>query len=227
MIDTGASGYIFLNRSLAQRLSNALNTRIRRLPHPVPVRGFTNDISTSVSQYIRLHLTIDKRRIYNCPIVILDLGSHDMIIGNKLLKKFKIRLDPFNNRFIWPSDYPPTPTFTKEILLSYESQRSPWKVLDHQKDANRRTRAIEADEIRRYGGCQNQPRLLLLRRATSEVLLSEHRPPSLGHQPRYEAKHLVTDRTGQPDLPAKKSNPKEPRDPSVPPQKPRCILNNC
>ena len=159
MIDTGAAGYILLNRSLAKRIAQALSAQVRRLPYAVRVRGFKDDITTLVSEYIRLHLTIDKRRIYNCPIVVLDLGAHDMIIGNNLLKRFKIKLDPLSNRFLWPSAYPPTPTFTKEILISFDSNKLPWKVQDHQADANRRTIALESDERQRQNGNQQKVNL--------------------------------------------------------------------
>ena len=177
MIDTGAAGYILLNRSLAKHIAQALSARVRRLPYAVRVRGFKNDITSLVTEYIRLHLTIDKRRIYNCPIVVLDLGAHDMIIGNNLLKRFRIKLDPFSNRFLWPSAYPPTPIFDKEILISFDSKHSPLVVQDHQADATRRTIAMEHNEQRSLHGNPRQKHLLLLQATVEGTRKDSVSPP--------------------------------------------------
>ena len=83
LADTGANGYLFLNRPLAVKLSKALGAPIQRLPYSVPIRGYQGCVQSYAANYIRLHLTIDGRRVYNCPFVILDLGSPDIIIGIK------------------------------------------------------------------------------------------------------------------------------------------------
>jgi hypothetical protein len=75
LADTGANGYLFVNQTIAGRLSKALGTEIRQLPFLVPIKGFKDGIYTQASHYIRLHLTIEGRRVYNCPFVILDIGK--------------------------------------------------------------------------------------------------------------------------------------------------------
>ena len=83
LADTGANGYLFVNRPLAVRLSKALGTPIQPLPYSTPIRGFEGKVKAQASHYIRLHLTIDGRRVYNCPFVLLDLREQDVIIGIK------------------------------------------------------------------------------------------------------------------------------------------------
>jgi transposase InsO family protein/predicted aspartyl protease len=149
LADTGANGYLFLNRPLASRLSKAIGTPIQPLPHPTPVRGFADGIQARATHYIRLHLTIDGRRIYNCPFVILDLGSQDMIIGIKWMKRFKLEIDTARNRFRWPPEYPPTPSWAKEILIPYDSRKIFARYPQYQADAIRRDKQIDKDELRR------------------------------------------------------------------------------
>jgi hypothetical protein len=84
LADTGANGYLVINKPFAKRLSKALQSPIRKLPYSVPIRGYQQNIQSHVSEYIRLHLTVEGRRIYNCPFVLLDLGAQDVIIGKKL-----------------------------------------------------------------------------------------------------------------------------------------------
>jgi hypothetical protein len=143
LADTGANGYLFLNRHLAVRLSRALNVKIQQLPYTVPIRGYQSQIQSHVSEYIRLHLTIDNRRIYNCPFVIIDLGEQDMIIGRKWMSRFKILLDPENSRFIWPSEHPPTPLWSKELLIPFNSRALLKNHINHQQDADRRNTKLD------------------------------------------------------------------------------------
>ncbi len=59
LADTGANGFLFVNRTLAGRLSDALGVKIQRLPHSVPIKGFQDSIRSYATHYMRLHLTID------------------------------------------------------------------------------------------------------------------------------------------------------------------------
>ena len=106
LVDTGAQGYLFLNSSIATAISKSLQVPIRKLPYKVLIRGFKDQISTPSTQYIRLHMKIDGRKIFNCPFIIVDLGSQDCIIGIRWLKRFKLQLDTDRNRLCWPLKYP-------------------------------------------------------------------------------------------------------------------------
>src|SRR4051794_15024294 len=149
LVDSGANGFLFINRPLAHRLSKALSQPLRRLPYSVPVRGFKSDISTTVTHYIRLHLTIDGRRFYNCPFIIVDLGPQDLILGDKWLARFKLHTDSANRRILWPKTHPPASSFAREIMLPYESREIQRSVDTYESDMNRRDRNFVTDAVRR------------------------------------------------------------------------------
>jgi predicted aspartyl protease len=152
LADTGANGYLVIDKPFAIRLSKALQSPIRKLPYSVPVRGYQRNIQSNVSEYIRLHLTVEGRRIYNCPFVLLNLGTQDVIIGKKLFSRFRILLDSAKNRLVWPKEYPPTPSWSKEITLPYHSRETSFRHPAYQSDANRRDLALHREDRRRAGG---------------------------------------------------------------------------
>jgi predicted aspartyl protease len=144
LADTGANGYLFLNRPVAKQLSSLLKAPIQKLPYSVSIRGYNGGVPEQANQFIRLHLNINKRRIRNCPLIVLDLGQHIMIIGNRWLKHFRILLDPQKSRLIWPADTPPTPYYGKDILIPLRSLHQKSFPLSPP-DTNRRTPALEPD----------------------------------------------------------------------------------
>ena len=155
LADTGANGFLFLNRPLARTLASACDVKIQKLPYAIPVRGYQDSVRSRVNEYVRLHLTIDGRKMYNCPFIILDLGKQDCIIGLKWMSKFRILLDPTQSRFRWPSDYPPTYSAAKEMIIPHRNPHaSPDTVRRIQADVARRDYAIEQDEIRRRNGAR-------------------------------------------------------------------------
>jgi len=99
LADTGAHGYLFLNQALASHLVKSLGIPLLPLPKPIRVAGYDGKQSPLISSYLRLHLTIDGRRISNVPFIVLPLGKHDCIIGVRFMRRFKLLLDPTYNRF--------------------------------------------------------------------------------------------------------------------------------
>jgi hypothetical protein len=182
LADTGANGYLFLNRPLAVKLSKSLGVKIQRLPYSVPIRGFQNKIQSHADQYLRLHLTVDGHKVYNCPFVILDLGSQDVIIGIKWMKKFRLKINTQTNQFIWPAEYPPTLIASKDILIRYNSSRPLLKTQrQHQSDVLRRDRIIHEDQLRRDGGAVQ---IASLRPVRTPGILPRINPPPLPLKPK-------------------------------------------
>jgi predicted aspartyl protease/transposase InsO family protein len=144
LIDTGANGYLFLDRPFALRLAKSLDVKVEPLPFSVPIKGFNEQITSKANQFIRLHLSIDGRRISNCPFVLLPLGQQDMIIGRKWLKHFRIMVDSSKGRLIWPANLPAVPNFQR-LLLSSSKEYFPI-LLNAQEDADRRDRLIEQED---------------------------------------------------------------------------------
>jgi len=146
LVDTGAQGFLFLNSSIARPLSESLQVPIRRLPFKILVKGFQDQIQTPVDSYIRLHMRIDGRTIRNCPFVIMDLGSQDCIIGVKWLRQFRLQLDTYRNRFLWPKEYPATYDAAPPLLMTLAQPKSSQNV---ELDIARRDALWEQDEARR------------------------------------------------------------------------------
>ncbi len=119
--DTGANGFAFLNTPLAYDIAKFFDIKAKRLPFSVAVKGFNGEGSTSVSHYLQMHFTIDGRKQYNCPLLILDLGSHDMIIGRAWFEHFRVLLNIHDRKLLWPKDLPASYSVAKEILVSKES----------------------------------------------------------------------------------------------------------
>ena len=152
LADTGAHGYLFLSRTLADQLVRSLGISYQALPHPLQVTGYDNERATRITQYLRLHLTVDGRRVYNAPFIVLDLGKHDCIIGVKFMRRFRLLLDPSRNRFKWPTEYPRTNAFARDILIQYRPNFTRATDQYRQADVDRRNKAIDDDERRRRDG---------------------------------------------------------------------------
>ena len=112
----------------------------------IQVKGYDGRPGKPVTHYIRLHLTVDQRRQYNVPLLILDLGSHDIIIGRKWLAYFDVLPDCRRRRLVWPDKLPPSYSVAKEIRWNRQDLIPAPKVLSHQEDADRRDRAFNADQ---------------------------------------------------------------------------------
>ena len=119
LVDTGAHGFLFLNRPVADFLVKQLSITYQPLPYPILVTGYDGKRQTRITTYLRVHLTIDGRRVYNAPFIVLDLGRHDCIIGVRFMRRFRLILDPAHNRVRWPDKYPPTPNYARDIIVKY------------------------------------------------------------------------------------------------------------
>jgi hypothetical protein len=91
--DTGASGYIFLNSSFALDLCRTFRLKPKQLPHPISPKGFDGKKGSPISQYLVFNIEIDGRRIYNLPMLIIELGSYNMIIKRNFFDYFYVLIN--------------------------------------------------------------------------------------------------------------------------------------
>ena len=96
--DTGASGFVFLNTSFTSDLCRTFGLKPRRLPHTVYPKGYNGTKGPPITQYLSFNIEIDGRRIYNIPMLIVGLDSHDMIIGRNFFDYFRILIDVYHRR---------------------------------------------------------------------------------------------------------------------------------
>ena len=83
LIDSRANGFVFIDTLCAVDVAKYLGIKAQRLPHTISVKGYNGQAGEPITRYLRLHLMVDGRRQYNVPLLILDLGAHDLILGRK------------------------------------------------------------------------------------------------------------------------------------------------
>ena len=146
LIDCGANGFVFIDTLAAIDIAKFLNLKAQLLPHSVPVKGYDSKAGQPLTHYLQLHLTVDGRRQYNVPLLILDLGSHDIILGCKWLAFFDILVDAKRYSLRWPDQLKPSQSVVKEILVTRQSLLPKEIELNHQEDTDARDRAFK-DQI--------------------------------------------------------------------------------
>ena len=147
LVDTGANGLLFINTPCAMEAIRFFNTTVVPLKKQCPVLGFDGKAGRPITQVIILHFQVDGRRQLNVPMLIANLGQHDLIVGRKWLEKHDIWLDSANRCLIWPDKRDESATAAAQLELTVT--RSMLKPIpenpEHQKDAARRDRAIAAN----------------------------------------------------------------------------------
>jgi hypothetical protein len=84
---------VFIDRQFALELSEYLHSPLLQLKKPCSVRGYDGKTESQATQYLQVHLTIDGNRQLDIPMLVLELGSHDLILGREWLSHFDIWLD--------------------------------------------------------------------------------------------------------------------------------------
>ena len=154
LIDTGANGFVFIDERFAQLLSSRLGWKIEKLPFPsLPVKGYDGKQGTRITSFLRIHLTLDGRKIYNVPFLVLPLGSHDIIIGKSFMEYFEISPNVAKKTLHWPPKHPKTTNVISQgIWVPRQILQRPSSRNHHQLDMEARDKLIELDEKRRCAG---------------------------------------------------------------------------
>jgi transposase InsO family protein len=146
LIDCRANGFIFIDTLCAKDIAQYLGLKTRRLPQPATVKGYDGKSENAITHFLLLHLTVDGRRFYNTPLLILDLGSHDLILGRKWLASFKILVDCHNHCLCWPSHLQPSHSVVKEITVPRQGLLPRRDLQNYQEDADARDQAFEEED---------------------------------------------------------------------------------
>jgi hypothetical protein len=94
--NTGASSYVFIDSKFATDLCRSLGVKPRQLPYTIYLKEFNSKKGSPISQYLLLNIEIDSCRIPYIPMLIVELGSHNMIIGQNFFDYFHILIDVYN-----------------------------------------------------------------------------------------------------------------------------------
>lgn len=101
LIDTGANGYAFLNTKCARVLCEALDIEPQQLAKPKGVKAFNGKKATRITHGVYPHMTIDGHSELTAPLLLTDLGAHDIILGYPWMKKHGVSVDCLNDRLVF------------------------------------------------------------------------------------------------------------------------------
>jgi hypothetical protein len=68
------------------------------------VTGFDGKLANPITHTVVLSMTIDGRTQQQVPMLVADLGHHDMIIRRLWFEKHGVLLDCKGRRMIWPRE---------------------------------------------------------------------------------------------------------------------------
>lgn len=152
LIDSGANGFAFMSPLLATDLMKRFHIRPTRLSHPITVKGYDGQVKKRITYILRIHFTINGRRQYNLPFLLLDLGNHEVILGRTWLAYLSVLVDAKNRCLRWPKEYPRSYSARKEIRIP-RSSLIPQRILpEHQEEVHQRESAFQAEDQRREAG---------------------------------------------------------------------------
>ena len=86
-------------------------------------------------------------------MLVVELGSHDMIIGRNFFDYFHIMIDVHYRQLHWPQEIPPAKTFARTLATYTRDEVRPQRpVYQFQQDMFRRDQAIARNDKRRKDG---------------------------------------------------------------------------
>jgi hypothetical protein len=146
LVDTRANGFIFINIRLVRLLIKNLGLRIVRLSKECPITGFDGKPADPITYAVVLSMITDRRVQHRVPMLVADLGQHDMIIGRMWFEKYGVLLDCKGRRMIWPDE----PTLFESVAYRIPTPL-PISILKrkmlidpaHQSDADRRDQLLQ------------------------------------------------------------------------------------
>ncbi len=149
LADSGANGFVFIDTLCAIDIAKFLNLKAQRLPRAINVKGYNGKVGNAITHILRLHLTVDERRQYNIPLLILDLGSHNLILGRKWFAYLGVLIDAKRNSLQWPPNLGPSYSAVKEIFVPREALLPRRITAEYQADVDARDRAFDREDQRR------------------------------------------------------------------------------
>jgi hypothetical protein len=83
LADFKANSFVFINTLYAINIAKFLNVKAQRLSCLINVKGYNRKAGSAITYILQLYLIINRQRQYHIPLLILDLGSYDCILGRK------------------------------------------------------------------------------------------------------------------------------------------------
>ena len=106
LLDTGATGYSFVDPAIARRVCDKLGIESIQLSKPKAIQGFDKKQAPSVTHAIYSTMTVQDHRETTTPMLITKLGQHQIIFGKPWMGKHGVILDMRNDQLsFWPGHY--------------------------------------------------------------------------------------------------------------------------
>lgn len=168
LVDTGASGYLFVSVAFARKLLRYLHLPVFRDFTPRPVGGFDGAASQLVDVALLGHFWIQSRLTARAHFLVLDM-RHDVIVGRKWLETHDVTLDVRRRRLLFPEDWTPQ-RIEHHVAMDQAGQLLHNPAFDV--DAQERERKMAIEDQRRLAGRQSKKPAPLAGRApnTEDVL---------------------------------------------------------
>jgi len=106
LVNSGANGSVFINTSCARDVAKYFQTSVVPLNSDCRIWGYDGQTEEQITHAIILHLAVDGCRQADVPMLIANLGHHDMILGRKWCEEQDVWLDVRNRCLIWPDQHP-------------------------------------------------------------------------------------------------------------------------
>ncbi|KAI3115141.1 hypothetical protein CBS147333_1538 [Penicillium roqueforti] len=146
LADTGADGSIFINLALVILLGKKFGLRTYKLNQEYPVRGFDGKLANPITHVVILTLNINGRVQQQVPMLVADLGKHDLILGRMWFSEHNVLLDCRRHRIIWPQRESLFDEVAGKLATPVPTQilkRNKPRNEKHQADADRRDQFFE------------------------------------------------------------------------------------
>ena len=126
LLDTGATGYSFVDPSMVRRICDELLIEPIRLSKPKAIRGFDGKRAPDVTHAIYPTMTVQNHSKLTTPMLITKLGQHSIILGKPWMKKHGVILDMRNDQLIfWPEHCQHTKKLNTEAPHAEEQSAEP------------------------------------------------------------------------------------------------------
>ena len=108
LLDTGCTAYTLIHEKLIPTICESLGIEPIQLSKPKRVRGFDGKIAKKhITHAIYPGLIIQKHRELSVPMLIADLGQHDVILGKPWMNRHRLQLDLSNDSILFPEPSSP------------------------------------------------------------------------------------------------------------------------
>ncbi len=101
LVDTGATGYSFIDEVIAQTVCDRLKIEPQRLVKPKPLKGFDGRPGKAITHAIYPAMTVHEHVETVTPMLITSLGNHPIILGKPWMNKHRVMLDITEDKVVF------------------------------------------------------------------------------------------------------------------------------